>query len=357
MKQFSNRFRTLFSIPAVCITVVACGDNNGPTNNSSTATTQTANATVASIGESNTPVVANPTLADKAAAIIGSWGAGESCIVENGVDLPGGIQIAKSMNVVRRFESVDANTLRVVRTGNVYNNPGCYGTPSPSSVTTTGLVTIDEVNVVAGRTHVLFTEQSGNKGLFAVSADNAKVMEGKRTVLPNAIQATHPTVVLQQSALFKDASASLTPRPCAQETTADTIKYCLGSEETTVVSPLANNSMSTSPDMARFWDGLTIYLRFYPNAQGDETYIELSRDGGANFFACSQGGNVQSTTRPICSVGSYSRGSTLVPSNTRVTLQSASPTVLVVDRTSGLGLYDSSKYVAISSGLIQAPGF
>jgi hypothetical protein len=107
----------LLSIPAVCATVIACGDNNGPANNSSTATTQTANAMVASIGDSNTPVVANPTLADKAAAIIGSWGAGDSCIVENGVDLPGGIQIAESMNVVRWFESVDANTLWVVRTG------------------------------------------------------------------------------------------------------------------------------------------------------------------------------------------------------------------------------------------------
>jgi hypothetical protein len=222
----------LLSIPAVCATVIACGDNNGPVNTSSTATTQTANATVASIGDSNTPVVANPTLADKAAAIIGSWGAGDSCIVENGVDLPGGIQIAKSMNIVRRFDIVDAATLRVTRTG----------------------------NVVAGRTHVLFTEQSGNKGLFAVSADKATVIEGKRTVLSNVIQVTH-------------------------------------------------------------------------------------------------GGNVQSTTRPTCSVGSYSRGPTLVPSNTRVTLQSASPTVLVVDRTSGLGLYDSSKYVAISSGLIQALGF
>jgi hypothetical protein len=131
----------LLSIPAVCATVIACGDNNGPVNTSSIATTQTVNATVASIGDSNIPVVTNPTLADKAAAIVGSWGAGDSCIVENGVDLPRGIQIAKSMNVVRRFE-------------NVYNNPGCYGSPSPSSVTTTGLVTIDEVNVVAGRTHV-----------------------------------------------------------------------------------------------------------------------------------------------------------------------------------------------------------
>jgi hypothetical protein len=166
----------LLSIPAVCSTVIACGDNNDPVNTSSIATTQTANATVASIGDSNTPLVANPTLADKAATIIGSWGAGDSCIVDNGVDLPGGIQIAKSMNVVRRFESVGASTLRVVRTGNVYNNPGCYGTPSPSSVTTTGLVTIDEVNVVAGRTHVLFTEQSGNKGFFAVSADNARML-------------------------------------------------------------------------------------------------------------------------------------------------------------------------------------
>jgi hypothetical protein len=357
MQQFSARFLTLTSIAAACVTVIACGDNNGPINASSTATSPTANATVASVEGSNIPVVANATLTEKAAPIIGSWGAGDSCIVENGVDLPGGIQIAKGMNVVRRFESVDATTLRVTRTGNVYNNPGCYGTPLQSSVTTTDLLTIDEVTVIAGRTHILFTEANGNKGFFAVSADNAKVMEGKRTVLSNAIQATHPTVVLEQSALYKDASANLTPRPCTQETTADTIKYCLGSYETTVVSSLANNSMSIAPDMARFWDGLTTYLRFYPNAQGDEIYIELSRNGGATFFACSHGGNVQSTTRPTCSVGSYSRGSMLVPSNTRVTLQSASPTVLVVDRTSGLGLYDSSKYIAISSGLIQAPGF
>jgi hypothetical protein len=356
MKKFPHKFRNLIAIPAVCATVVACGDNNGPINAASAVAPLTANTTVASIGSTNSSENANSTLSSKAAAIIGSWGARDQCVVGNGIDLPGGLQVAQSMNIVRLFESVNDNTIRVTATGTVYGNPGCYGT-STMLRDASFLLTIDSVSVVDGRTHVLYTDENGEKGFFAISADNSQVMEGKRTSLRGVYQTVHPTVVLEQSALHKNSPANLTPRPCAQEAAADTIKYCSGSDETTVVSPLANNSMSTGPDMARFWDGLTTYLRYYPNALRDETLMEFSVNGGANFYACSSGGNAQSLNQPSCSVGRYSRGSTLVPSTTRVMLQAAPATVLVLQGTTGLALYDASKYIAISSGLLQAPGF